>query len=393
VSGVGSTEPHISGGVGFAGAGAAKRGPLAGFFALGLVWGGWAALVPAIQTAVGASKGELGLALLFVALGALPAMIVTGGLVDRHGARVLPVAVTGLAVAAVLPALAGSVAGLAAALLALGIASGAVDVAINGAVAELEARRSTRLMQIAHALFSAGVLVGAIGVGLAREAGAGRLVCLASVAAVVLGIAALNLGHERVAARAAAARRPRLSRAAIPLGIACAAAFLIEGGIESWSALFLERELDSRPAVGALGPAAYGGAMMLGRLSGQWLERLLGDTLLLGCAAAVSGAGLVAAAVAPTAPVAIAAFFLGGAGVSIAAPALLGAAGRRAEAGDRGASVATVTTIGYLGFLVGPPLVGAAAEAIGLRAAFAALALVAAALAAATPKLGLGRAA
>lgn len=369
-----------------------RRGPLAAFFALGIVWGGWAALVPAIQTAVGASKGELGLALLFVAVGAVPAMLVTGAVVDRRGPRVLPAVLVALAVAAVLPALAGSVATLAAALLALGIASGAVDVAINGAVAELEARRSTRLMQIAHALFSAGVLVGAIGVGLAREAGAGRLVCLTSVAAVVLAIAALNLGHERMTPRAAAPRRPRLSRAAIPLGIACAAAFLIEGGIESWSALFLERELGSRPAVSALGPAAYGGAMMLGRFSGQWLERLLGDTVLLVGAASVAGAGLVATALAPTAPVAIAAFFLGGAGVSIAAPALLGAAGRRAGAGDRGASVATVTTIGYLGFLVGPPLVGAAAEAIGLRAAFAALALVAAALAAATPKLGLGRA-
>ncbi len=320
-------------------------------------------------------------------------MLLMGGQLDRRGPRVLPVVLTGLAVAAVLPAFADSVATLAAALLALGIASGAVDVAINGVVAELEARRGARLMQIAHALFSAGVLVGALAIGLAREVGAGRLTCLAAVAAVVLGAAALNLRHARVAPRPqpTGSRRLRLSRAAIPLGIACAAAFLIEGGIESWSALFLERELDAGPAVGALGPAAYGGAMMLGRFSGQWLERLLGDTLLLAGAAVVAGAGLVAAALAPTAPVAIAAFFVGGAGVSIAAPALLGAAGRRAGTGDRGASVATVTTIGYLGFLVGPPLVGAAAEAIGLRAAFAALALIAAALAAATPKLGLGR--
>ena len=290
-----------------------RRGPLAAFFALGVVWGGWAALVPAIQTAVGATKGELGLALLFVALGALPAMLLTGGQVDRHGPRVLPVVLAGLAAAAVLPAFADSVAVLAAALFALGIASGAVDVAINGAVAELEARRSTRLMQIAHALFSAGVLVGAIGIGLARQAGAGRLTCLAAVAAVVLGVAVLNLGHERAAPRPgpATSRRPRLSRVAIPLGIVCAAAFLIEGGIESWSALFLERELDAGPAVGALGPAAYGGAMMLGRFSGQWLERLLGDTLLLTGAASIAGAGLVAASLAPAAPIAIAAFFLG----------------------------------------------------------------------------------
>ena len=368
-----------------------RRGPLAAFFALGAVWGGWAALVPAIQDAVGATKGQLGLALLFVAVGALPAMLATGGLLDRRGPRVLPAMLTGLAVAAVLPAFAESVAALAAALLVLGVATGAVDVAMNGAVAELEARRSTRLMQIAHGLFSAGVVAGAIGIGLAREGGASRLTCLAAVAVVVLVAAALNLGHARVAPRpvAAGSRRPRLRRAVIPLGIACAAAFLIEGGIESWSALFLERELDARPVVGALGPAGYAFAMMLGRFSGQRLERVLGDTRLLASAATVAGVGLVVASLAQTAPVAIVGFFLGGAGVSIAAPALLGAAGRRAGAGDRGASVATVTTIGYLGFLVGPPIVGAVAEAVGLRVAFAALALVAAALVVATPRLDL----
>ena len=370
-----------------------RRGPLAAFFALGVVWGGWAALVPAIQDAVGASKGQLGLALLFVAAGALPAMLLTGGVIDRRGARVLPAMLTGLAVAAVLPAFADSVAALAAALLVLGVATGAVDVAMNGAVAELEARHGTRLMQLAHGLFSGGVVTGAITIGLAREGGASRLTCLASVAAVVLVVAVLNLGHERVARRpaAAASRRPRLSRAVIPLGIACAGAFLIEGGIESWSALFLERELDSRPFVSALGPATYAFAMMLGRFSGQWLERVLGDTLLLASAVSVAGVGLLVASLAQTVPVAIAAFFLGGAGVSIAAPSLLGAAGRRAGTGDRGAAVATVTTIGYLGFLVGPPIVGAVAEAVGLRAAFAALALVAAALVVATPRLGLSR--
>ena len=83
-----------------------RRGPLAAFFALGAVWGGWAALVPAIQDAVGATKGQLGLALLFVAVGALPAMLATGGLLDRRGPRVLPAMLTGLAVAAVLPAFA-----------------------------------------------------------------------------------------------------------------------------------------------------------------------------------------------------------------------------------------------------------------------------------------------
>ena len=159
--------------------------------------------------------------------------------------------------------------------------------------------------------------------------------------------------------------------------------------MENWGAIFLERDLDASPGVSALAPAAYGGAMMLGRLSGQWLERRLGDAMLLSGAMGVALAGLLAVAAAPNVPVAIAAFFVGGAGISIAAPALVGAGGRRASPEERGRAVATVTTLGDLGVLVCPPLVGGLAELMGLRASFVALAVIAAALVAATPRLGL----
>jgi MFS family permease len=368
-----------------------RRGPLAAFFAFGFFWGAWAALVPAIQDAVGASKGQLGLALLFVAIGSLPSMLVTGRELDRHGARLIPVLLAGLGVAALLPAFANGIPALAASLFVIGVLGGALDVAINAAVSELEVRRGTRLMQLAHALFSAGLLVGAIASGLSRQLGATRFEVLGGVAVMLFAAGALNLGHERVQRQPAAKPSLRLSRAAIPLGIACAGAFVIEGGMENWGALFLERELDSNPAVSALAPAAYAGAMMLGRLSGQWLEQLLGDALLLMGAFGVALLGLVTVALAQNVPVAVIAFFVGGAGISIAAPALFGAGGRNAAPEERGRAVATVTTIGYVGFLVGPPLVGGAAEAVGLRAAFAALALVAIALVVATPRLGLSR--
>ena len=391
MSGVGSTEPRKSGGVGFAGAGAGKRGPLAAFIALGLFWGGWAALVPAVQAAVGASKGELGLALLFVAVGSVPAMLLTGRELDRRGTRILPLLLAAFAVATVLPAFVGSVPALAVALLAIGIATGATDVAMNAAVSELEVRRDARLMQLAHALYSGGVLVGALAVGAARELGAGRGLILPVLGLALLASASLNLGHERVERTPSAGRRLGLSRAAIPFGIACGAAFVIEGGMENWGAIFLEQDLDAGPAVSALAPAAYGGAMMVGRLSGQWLERRLADALLLSGSMAVALCGLVGAALAPNVPIAVAAFFVGGAGISIAAPVLFGAGGRLSSPEERGSALATVTTLGYLGFLIGPPVVGGLAEAAGLRASFVALALVAAALVVTVPRLGLGR--
>ena len=365
-----------------------RRGPLAAFVAFGLLWGALAALAPALQTAVGASKGAFGLALLFVAVGSVPAMLLTGRELDRRGTRILPWLLAGMAASAVLPALAGSVPALAAGLLVVGVFTGATDVAMNAAVSELEARQGTRLMQLAHALYSAGR---------ARRRARDRARARAGRRPAAhprrgrdrapRARPRLNLRHERVEPRPAASRGLRLSRAAIPLGIACAAAFVIEGGMENWGAIFLERDLEASPAVSALAPAAYGGAMMLGRLSGQWLESRLGDTVLFAGAMAVALVGLLGAAVAPNVPLAIAAFFVGGAGISIAAPALFGAGGRLATPEERGRAVATVTTLGYLGFLVGPPIVGGLAEAIGLRAAFAALAFLAVALVVAAPRL------
>jgi predicted MFS family arabinose efflux permease len=355
-----------------------------------VLWGAWAAIVPAVEQGVGASKAGLGLALLGVGLGSLPATLLVGPQVNRRGPRVMPVALTALAGAALLPAFAGSVPALFAALVVVGAASGAVDVSINAAAADYEAATRRRIMQLAHALFSVGVVVGAVTAGLAREfLDAGRLEVLAAVSLTLLAAAVVNRRQPAREPGAAPPARMRFRRFAVVLGLVCGAAFLVEGGIEAWSALFLERELDASPAVAALGPGAYALAMVIGRFSGQWLTDRVDDRVLLGGGALISLVGLLLAAAAPGVPVALVAFFLGGAGVSVAAPVAFSAAGRGAAEAERGSAVATVTTIGYTGFLAGPPLTGAAAELVGLRAAFVILACFAAALAVAAPRLAL----
>jgi MFS family permease len=83
--------------------------------------------------------------------------------------------------------------------------------------------------------------------------------------------------------------------------------------------------------------------------------------------ALIGSGGLLLAALAPAVPLALLGFAIGGAGVSVAAPTLFGAAGRGASEAERGSAVASVTTISYLGFLVGPPLIGAVSGATDLR--------------------------
>ena len=105
-----------------------RLGSLSAFAAFGVFWGAWAVLLPAIKEQTGASVTALGVALLFVAAAALPAMFLTGLLIDRIGPRVLPFAATFFGLAVLLPGLAQSPLQLALALVLVGVASGALDV-------------------------------------------------------------------------------------------------------------------------------------------------------------------------------------------------------------------------------------------------------------------------
>jgi MFS family permease len=351
-------------------------GPVAALAALGVWWGGWASLVPAVKEDAGLTEGELGLAVLGVGVGALPAMLVAGPVGDRFGRRAIVLALVAFAGVGLLPGLADSQGQLFLALVLCGAASGALDVMVNGAISGLEAG-GRRLMNLAHGLFSLGMLAGSVGVGIARSAGAGRLGILAALAAVQLGVAFLNRGGPQPRpAGPRGARRFDFSRRLLLLGSLCALAFAIEGGVEGWSALHLEQTLGAGPAVGGLGPGVFAAGMVAGRLSAQALGQHVSDRLLLGGAATVGGGGMALAALAPSAGVALLGFALAGLGMSVAAPTLFGLAGRGAGEGARATAIATVATIGYLALLLGPPLVGLVAELASLRAGLALLALL-----------------
>ena len=210
------------------------------------------------------------------------------------------------------------------------------------------------------------------------------------------GVATWLLLAERVAFRVldrtceAAARVVRLVPLAFLAVLAVlftfvAAAFVVEGGMESWSALFLERQLHAHPTVSGLGPGIFGASMAAGRFFGQAAHRV-NDRVLLAGGAAVGAVGCVVAASATSPALGVLGFAIGGAGVSLNAPIVFGLAGRRPDAAT---AIATVTTLGYLGLLVGPPLVGLVAQVSSLRMSFGVLAAIAACVAIAALRLRL----
>jgi predicted MFS family arabinose efflux permease len=361
---------------------------LCGFAAFGAFWGTWGAVLPAVQSHAGVDDGQLGLALLCIGAGALASMRLAGTIVDRWGAPALPASLAAFAAAAALPGLATSTAGLCAALLVLGATSGAVDVAINAEGVRSEAATGRPVLSLAHGTFSASVVAGSLAAGALRSAGAGPQLVLVLVGVVVVTIATALL---RAPAAAAGGRRPagaslrRLPRTLVVLGGLCALAFFVENAWQSWGAVHLESDLDASPALGALAPALFAGAAALSRLGGHGLAGRVNEVTLLRAGAALGAAGTLLGALAPGAALALVGVVVAGAGISICAPVLFSIAGRGADEAVRGAAVSIVTTIAYLGFLVGPAAVGLLASATVLRTSLAAVAGVAVVLAMLAP--------
>jgi MFS family permease len=322
--------------------------------------------------------------LLCVALAALPAMLGAGRLADVFGARLVPLGLVLFGAAAALPGLASSFLQLALLMVFVGVTTGLLDIAINAHASRIEAAHRVRVMDGLHAAFSLGVLVGGIGSGLLRRAGGHPSWILGSIGLIVALTALVN--RDSSLPVTSAAQRAPIARPLLVVGLVLALAFLVESGLEGWSALFLERVLDSSPAVSGLGPGLFAGAMATGRVLAQRVERssVPGRMLFAGLAAA---AGLILVATSQHPVVALAGLVIAGAGLALSAPTLFGLAGRIGGEGGRGSALSTVAILGYLGFLAGPALIGAVSAASSLRGGFVFLCAVAVLLAACAPAL------
>lgn len=344
----------------------------------GLWWGAWAASLPAIRRGVGVSNAQLGVLLVGVALAALPAMLVTGRAANRVNQNLVWITLAFFAVAGALPPLAHSRWVLFAYLLLVGAGSGALDVAINARASGLEAVRGIRVMDGMHAFYSAGVVVGGVGAGLLRRAGAHPSGILAGVCAIILVTAALNLRAEVLPVPEA--RHAPLARALLIVGAIFAVSALLESGVEAWSALLLENGLHTSPAISGLGPGLFAAGMVTGRGFAQRMASVSPATrMAVSGGAAAAGLALAAATTLPA--VAVAGIFLAGCGLALTIPTMFRLAGRLGAA----PAISTVAIVGYVGFLVGPPAIGGVAGATSLRGAFVFLACVGALLVTSVP--------
>lgn len=368
------------------------------FFVNGALFASWASRIPALADRADASTGALGLALLAPAVGAVLAMPQTGRLLPGRSSRAFcRGSIVALMLVLPLPALATSVPALGLGLLAVGMASATLDVAMNAQGIAVERWLRRPILSSLHAAFSFGGFAGA-GLGaLAAATGVAPLPHLA-VAGLLFGALALPATRPLLArdedpdAGAPRLRLRRLPARLVLLGAAAFACLLAEGGASDWSAALVAGPLDGTPALGAIAYAIFSIGMGGGRLAADALWRRWGAVGLLRRLGLLAGAGFGAALLAGTAPAAIAGFAALGLGLSGVVPTLFRSASDEPGV-PTGPALAAVSSLGYLGFLAGPPAIGTLAQAVGLATAIGLLVVaaglvVALAPAAAAPERG-----
>ena len=326
-----------------------------------------------IKESLHLTDGQIGVAFFVFAVGAVAASA-AGRFALPRGAR-LPVRIN-LAVmsaAVIAPALARSAIGFDAAFLLGGLCAGFQDVLSNAQAGEIERNAGRPMINGFHAYWSLGAIVGSLIAAGAAAEGISPLVHFTVVGAA-LAVLSVPLGAGVPDTRggaavlvASGAGRRQFGFAVAVVALLAFLGIVVEGGGSNWSAIFLRDVGHAVQAVAALGFVAFTVAMTAVRFTADRL------TAAVGARYAAAGGGLVCAtgfalAVAIPEPVAvpIIAFALIGAGSAVIIPLSFSAG---ANLDVSGTALSLVTAAGYAGSIVGPPLIGAAADEFGLRLA------------------------
>ena len=363
-------------------------------FALsGIGMASWVARTPSIRDALGASTLQMGLIVFGLAAGSIIGLTTSSHVLARIGSAAtirasviiagLGLAVTGVGATLTMSALV--VTGLA----SFGLGVGMCDVSMNVEGAANERQLGRTVMPLFHALFSGGTILGAALGAAAEFAGISIAVHLGLVgAAMIVGVlfAVRYLQPDPAVAAAAAAQdaeneaaaegggsamsgwRSRLAiwrdRRTLLIGVIVLGMAFAEGSANDWLALAMVDGHGVDNATGALVFGIFVTAMTVGRVGGVYVLDRFGRVPVLRVSAAFAGVGLVVVIFAPMAWLACVGVALWGLGSALGFPVGMSAAAD--DPRNAAARVSAVATIGYLAFLVGPPLVGFVGEHVGL---------------------------
>jgi MFS family permease len=348
---------------------AARHAIMAVFVLHGILLGGWVTHIPLAKVRLDAGLGLFGVALLSFAIGAVIAMPIAGAIINKKGSAFVTL-IGGLAFAAFLfaPAMAPTLPLFMVGGALLGASVGSMDVAMNAHGLAVEKALKKPVMSGFHGGFSVGAAIGTIGGAwlLGQVGETVQLLCISIFCAAGILAASRYFMPASVDQGLSGSHFAWPTVATIGLGGLCFLALMIEGSVADWGAIMLQSRFTLEASTAAMAFGFYQTGMAVSRFSGDVLRQKFGAVPMVLWSALLTAAGTAAALVLPSVPLALIAFAIGGVGIGNVAPVLF-AGGGRLEPDAPGRGIAAVTSMGYSGFLAGPPLIGFAAELTNLQ--------------------------
>jgi MFS family permease len=346
------------------------------FLNLGFVAGIWGAHIPSLKAHYQLDERTLALALLATSIGSLATLSFAGRLVGRFGARSVSAIAgatfcLGLGLSLLLPGYAT----LLMAMLVLGAGESVFDVAINAEGTTLETLSGRAVMSGFHGMFSLGAMLGAACAALMLRAAVpdwmqltGAAACIAT--SIAISSRGMLAAHPVAATAQAHFTWPR--GALLLVGILVCLGMLSEGVMYNWSVLYVSQELRAPREYAALAYVAFAGAMALMRFAGDAVRARISERTMLVAGPALAALAMIVLLLAEQTWVAMIGYAAIGVGLATAVPILYSAA-TRVPGVSPAAAIASVSSIGYMGFMIGPPIVGSIAHATSLTMAMGAM--------------------
>ncbi len=342
------------------------------FLLNGLSFGIWAARIPAVRVQTGLDEAGLGFALLGASMGAVLTMTLGGWVASKLGTHVTtPLGLLGCALLLPFMGASWNFASLAISLLVFGACQGTMDVSMNANGVAVEHAGAGPIMSRLHAGWSIGAFIGAListqvasmGIAVFPE-----FTVEAGFLAVGAAILRFTMLPDRHAGAGPGFKRP--TGPLVLLGALALVGLIAEGSAGDWSGVYLQRTMNASEGTAGLAVTTFVGCMALARLFGDRLSVILGSARLVtgGAGLAALGLGLALAVQIPA--VAIVGFGLMGLGLAAVVPTIFRAAGSQPGI-PSAVGIAAVSTMGYAGGLMGPPLIGTMAGIATLRGSLA----------------------
>jgi MFS family permease len=349
------------------------------FFIAGLTFATWASRIPDIKTQLQLSNGRLGAVLFALPAGLMTSLLFAGWLVSKLGSRKVMIASALLYPAImVILGLAVNVWQLAFVLFLFGLASNLVNIAMNTQAVDVESMYGRSIMASFHGLWSIAGFTGAAIGTLLVSAGVTPWIHFAIILAVagilVLFFYKFTLPNDTKKEES----HPffvKPDRYILILGLIAFCSMLCEGAMADWSGVYFQNVIKSPKEYITFGYVAFTAAMATGRFIGDGMVSKLGIKKVLQLSATLIATGLFISILFPHLITCVIGFLMVGLGVSSVVPLIYSLAGKSGSMSPE-LALAAVSSISFLGFLIGPPLIGFIAEAAGLRMSFAVIALI-----------------